>query len=252
MPTRIVALGASNLTRGLHTVVAAARDEYGRDVEIVAALGHGRSYGSESTILARTLPGILQSELWSALDRLPPASATRAIVSDIGNDILYGFSAAQILDWVHDAVVRLRRHTPHIVLAGLPPVEEQHISEAKFVLMRTVLFPRCRLSLADVAAAAAAVEQGLRQLAAAEQLRFVAMQREWYSFDPIHIRPSLWQPVWREILSGNAVRERRRLPPGEGIRLYCMRPERERLFGLERVTPQRGHALRRGGRVWLY
>jgi hypothetical protein len=218
VPARIVALGASNLTRGLHAVVTAARDEYGRDVEIVAALGHGRSYGADSTILARTLPGILQSGLWSALDALPPA-ATRAIVSDVGNDILYGFSAAQILDWVRDTVVRLRRHTPDVVLAGLPPIAEQHLSEAKFLLMRSVLFPRCRLSLSEVAAAASAVEQGLRQLSAAEQLRFVEMQPEWYSFDPIHIRPSLWQPVWREIIAGHAGQERRRLSRLEGLRL---------------------------------
>jgi hypothetical protein len=251
VPARIVALGASNLTRGLQTVVAAARDEYGRDVEIVAALGHGRSYGSESTILVRTLPGILQSGLWSALETLPMV-ATRAIVSDIGNDILYGFSAAQILDWVYDAVTRLRRHTPDIVLAGLPPVADLHISEAKFVLMRTLLFPRCRLSLAEVAARAAAVEQGLRRLSAAEQLRFVAMQRDWYSFDPIHIRPSLWQPVWREIVSGNPARERQRLSRIEGIRLYCMRPERQRFLGVEQVTAQGGQPLPRGGRVWLY
>ena len=72
---RIVALGASDLTRGLPSLVAAARDRWGRDVEVVAALGR---------------PGILQSGLWDALDRLP-RTATRAPVTDVGNDILYGF-----------------------------------------------------------------------------------------------------------------------------------------------------------------
>ena len=172
-------LGASNLTRGLHAVVGAARDEHGPEVEIVAALGHGRSYGDESQFLARTLPGILQSELWPALDALPPAP-TLAVVSDVGNDILYEFSPAQILEWVHDAVDCLQRHTPHIVLAGLPPVAEQQISEAKFTLLRSVLFPRCRLSLAEVSAAAATVEDGLRRLAASHGFRFVEMKREWY------------------------------------------------------------------------
>ena len=44
---RVVALGASNLTRGLHTVVSTARTEWGPDVEVLGALGHGRSYGGE-------------------------------------------------------------------------------------------------------------------------------------------------------------------------------------------------------------
>jgi hypothetical protein len=43
---RVVALGASNLTRGFHAVVSVARAAWGPEVEIVAALGHGRSYGS--------------------------------------------------------------------------------------------------------------------------------------------------------------------------------------------------------------
>jgi hypothetical protein len=41
--TRIVALGASNLTRGFQTVVATARSMAGPRVEVVAALGHGQT-----------------------------------------------------------------------------------------------------------------------------------------------------------------------------------------------------------------
>ena len=70
-PHRVVALGASNLTRGFRTVVAAAREAWGPDVEVLAALGHGRSYGGESRFLGRVRPGILQSGLWSELARRP-------------------------------------------------------------------------------------------------------------------------------------------------------------------------------------
>jgi hypothetical protein len=42
---RVVALGASNLTRGFQTIVSTARLVWGPDVEVLAALGHGRSYG---------------------------------------------------------------------------------------------------------------------------------------------------------------------------------------------------------------
>jgi hypothetical protein len=251
VPARVVALGASNLTRGLQSVVAVAREQYGRDVEIVAALGHGRSYGADSKFLARALPGILQSGLWRALDALPPAE-TRAIVSDVGNDILYGYSSQQILDWVVDAVDRLAQHTSDIVIAGLPGGGIAQLSAARFTLMRTVLFPTCRLPLVQVAAAAATVEAGLIELARSRGLRFVPMRAEWYSFDPIHIRPSLWQPVWRHILTGDALRERQPISRLEWIQVYRLRPERRRMFGIEQVTPQRGRELSRGGRVWLF
>jgi len=251
MPARVIAVGASNLTRGLQTVIAAAREEYGHDVEILAALGHGRSYGADSQIIVRTLPGILQCGLWHALDQLPAVPA-RGIVSDVGNDILYGSSATQILEWVREVVDRLQRHTSDIAIAGLPYFHIQHLSRSKFLAMRTLLYPRCRLTLAEVGEVAATVEDGLAQLASSRGLRFVPMEPEWYGFDPIHIRPSLWQPVWRQMLTGHATTRHLALSRLEWIQVYGLRPERRWVFGVEQVTPQRGHALPRGGRVWLF
>ena len=132
--TRVVALGASNLTRGFETVVSSARTAWGREVEVLGALGHGRSYGVESRLIVRTLPGILQSGLWDTLASLPPA-ATRGLVTDIGNDILYEFPAPTILEWVEEAVDRLHKrhrryrahrsaaaHHPRSLDAGIPGV----------------------------------------------------------------------------------------------------------------------------------
>src|SRR5687768_14330413 len=118
-PERLVALGASNLTRGFPVVVATARSAFGPGVEILAAHGLGRSYGMESRVLARTLPAILDCGLWAALDARP-RTPTRALVTDVGNDILYGASADQILRWVATAVERLSQAGAEIVLTGLP------------------------------------------------------------------------------------------------------------------------------------
>ena len=107
-PARVVALGASNLTRGLPIVVSAARAGGGPDVEVLAALGLGRSYGMESRVLARTLPGILDSGLWKALAQRPRVP-TRELVTDVGNDIVCGASPPRILQWVEESLVRLRR-----------------------------------------------------------------------------------------------------------------------------------------------
>lgn len=115
----MVALGASNLTLGIQTAISTARGAFGPSVEVLAANGYGRSYGAMSSIAGRALPGILQSGLWTELDRLDRVP-TRAIIMDVGNDILYGFPPAQILSWVEEAADRLLAHTSDVTLTDLP------------------------------------------------------------------------------------------------------------------------------------
>jgi hypothetical protein len=248
---RLIALGASNLTRGFHTVVSTARTTWGPDIEFFAALGHGRSYGTMSSIPFRALPGILDCGLWSAIRGQPPAP-TRALVTDVGNDILYGFPADRILAWVETAVTRLRDVTGDIVITDLPVDRIQRLSPAEFLLFRSVFAPRCRLPLDVVADRAATISRGLESLAATHRLRFVPLEADWYGFDPIHIRPSRWRGAWRAILGVPAAgRDDRSWI--EGVRLYFHAPERQWLFGSERIRAQdRGLRLPRGGRIRLY
>jgi hypothetical protein len=249
---RVVALGASNLTRGFQAVVAAARTAWGPGVEVVAALGHGRSYGAHSRLLAvRTLPGILQSGVWRRLESVP-AGATRGLVTDVGNDILYGFSAQQTLAWVDEALGRLQSFTDDIVLTDLPLASIRRLSRPKFLVLRSILVPTCRLSLDEVLERAERVNAGLAELAAARGAKLFHLKPDWYGFDPIHIRPAATRPAWQEILGGPATANR---PGGarlEALRLYLMPPERQWLFGVERVRPQSGRLLPSGSRVWLY
>ena len=245
---RVVALGASNLTRGFQTVVATARTAWGPDVQVVAALGHGRSYGADSSFVVRRLPAILQSAIWQHLESTP-AVPTRALVTDIGNDIVYGFSPAQILAWVDEALTRLARVSDDVVLTDLPMDNIRRLSPGHFRLVRAVFFPSCRLSFEDVVATAEQVNAGLAELAAAHRARFLHLRPSWYGIDPIHIRPSLWRTAWQEILGISCPAPPSRI---EALRLYAMRPERQWLFGVEQRTRQAGARLRGGGRVWLY
>jgi hypothetical protein len=249
---RIVAVGASNLTRGFHAVVAAARGAWGPDIEVVAALGNGRSYGGPSTYLIRTLPGILESGLWRDL-QARPAVPTRALVTDVGNDILYGSPPEQILAWVGECVSRLERFSHDIVLTGLPVAVNDGLSGWKFLFFRSLFYPGCRLTFEQTVSAARRIEDGLEALADERGLRFCRLRPEWYRLDPVHIRPGMWRAAWQEILCGEpAEPTARRGMAGEAIRLYCLQPERAAFLGVERRKMQPGVTLRAGGRIWLY
>ena len=249
---RVVAVGASNLTRGFHAIVATARSVWGPDVEVLAALGHGRSYGGPSTFLVRGLPGILQSGLWRELESHPPAP-TRALVTDVGNDIMYGYPPAQILEWVDECVgaaaavhAGCRHHRPaHAAVAGLPP--------GRFLLFRSVFFPRCRLTLDDDAAHRRRGGQRAPGDCRDRGAAFLRLKPEWYGLDPIHIRPRMWNAAWQEILCGDVPDRRGPASGARGSRAPLLPAARAGVL----PGPRAAHAAARRGaapgrRVWLY
>ena len=217
----------------------------------MAACGHGRSYGAPSRFLFRTLPSILKSGLWAELEQRPHV-VTRALVTDVGNDILYGFSVARILDWVEKVLVRLKVVTNDIVLTDLPLASVHRLSNPKFLAFRSILVPSCRLSLTQVTDRAEHVNDGLATLATAYGAKFFRLDPAWYGFDPIHMRPSRWRNAWEQILGAQSVSGRNVGSVIESLKLYMMRPERRWIFGMEQVSLQSGVALRSGGHVWLY
>lgn len=250
---RVIVLGASNVALGLPTLVSVARAMYGPQLELVTALGHGRSFGIRSSLLYRDLPGILESGLWQALDDLP-AVPSLALVTDVGNDLLYGFSAAQILAWVDECVTRLQTHTSNAVLTGLPLESICRLTKTRFALFRSILYPNCRLSYAEICREAEQLAAGLQTLAAQRGIRFVQPPLDWYGMDPIHVRRRKRREAWREYLCDppHNCPMPKALSLHEALRLRFLRPERRWVMGREQFRPQMGYALPNGGRVWLY
>lgn len=248
---RVIALGASNLTRGFGSFLAVTSAAWGPELEVFAALGHGRSYGSASRVLLRELPGILQSGIWKALE-CQPARPARALVTDIGNDLLYGFSPQQTLDWVAEALRRLGAHTDDIVLTDLPMASIRSLTPLRYLLFRSILVPACRLSLEQVQLRAETLSQALARLARAEGLRFEQPKADWFGPDPVHIRGARYPEAWRAFLSADPGLSAPPLPFVERVRLALLPPESRRMCGFQKFRPQTGVALRRGCRLWLY
>ncbi|MBE0556845.1 MAG: hypothetical protein IH628_06390 [Proteobacteria bacterium] len=199
----------------------------------------------------RSLPGILESGIWRELESHPEVR-TRALVTDVGNDILYSFSSAQILAWVEEAIVRLQRFSKEIILTDLPLESIRRLSRTKFLAFRSILVPSCRLSLDQVLETSEKVNAGLAALATAHGIRFFRLNPTWYGFDPIHIRPMSWRTAWQEILGCDVAETGDGSSWSEGWKLYLLPPERQRVFGFERFNDQSGVALPLGARVWLY
>lgn len=251
---RVVLLGASNIARSLSIVFDSARNAWGGPLDIVAATGHGRSYGMSSRVLGRTLPGILQSGLWDAL-AARPAAPTAALLTDIGNDILYGASAAQIASWVQRCLKLLRPVAQQITVTQLPLASLAELGEFRFLAMRTILFPTSRLTLNDALTTAREVNANVTELAAQYDAAIVEPVRHWYGIDPIHIKRSCQPDAWQQILrSWHSDQETAtaRHSVFRWASLCRMRPQSRYLFGIHQHQSQPSRRLSDGSFVSLY
>lgn len=209
----------------------------------------------KTAFLGRTLPAITRCGLFKDLEKQPPA-ATVALVTDVGNDILYGAPVEDILAWVEDCLARLQSVGAEILVTDLPIASIAKLSEARFLLFRSILVPSCRLTLSEVAARAAAVVEGLHRLSVAHGATFFRLRPEWYGFDPIHIRPALWRAAWRQILLGTEAETKAAARTGgrlaRWLRLYLAPPEQRWVLGLERRRPQPALRLGQGTSISTY
>lgn len=246
---RFILLGASNARRGFPTIVHAARRALSGPARILTAIGHGRSYGMRSSVLARGLPAILECGLWDALAEAEDAP-TLAVVTDVGNDLLYGAGVSEILSWVSSCLDHLARVNARIVITGLPLERLCRLDRAGFLLFRTILFPASRLTLDEMKRRAAELDLGLSRLATRSKAAFVKPQPEWYRFDPIHIRFGRIPDAWASIFG---------VPPPTlsfadrlGLKLRFAAPQERSIFGVERYRRQPALKLANGSTVSLF
>lgn len=197
---RVVILGASNVSRSIGTLVGLTRDLHPDPLEVLIAAGHGRSYGNWSSILGRSLPSIRCCGLWETLERGPDVP-TRALVTDIGNDLLYEQPPEKIAGWVEECLTRLIGRGAQVVLTELPLVNLERLSAARFRFFRTLFVPRCRLTQLELAARARRLNELLLRSAASLGIPTVVPRGDWYGIDPIHIRYRQVRRAWSEVLS---------------------------------------------------
>jgi hypothetical protein len=196
---RLVLLGASNLRLGLNSLLRQALPRFAGPVEVFVAHGFGRSYGRRSAIPYRALPGIKQCAIWNDL-RSRPSLPTFALITDVGNDLLYGASPHQIIEWVGECGAELRAMDANIVTTELPLDAILATTRLRFQVFRTIFFPPSRLTFERACELAHETNEGLKNLSHELVSSVVRMDPKWYGIDPIHIRMQYRAAAWNRIV----------------------------------------------------
>lgn len=181
---------------------------------------------------------------------------TAALVTDIGNDLMYGASVEEILDWVHLVLTQLNQIQAKVVVSLLPMGSITTLSPARYKILRRLLFPGCRLELDVALQPARALNDQLKKLCENLGCCSVEHHPDWYGYDPIHIKRRHWVQVWTTFMapwveSRPAVRVpktsfRRR------IYLWSLVPERRWIFGFKQERWQPAGKLPDGSLISLH
>jgi hypothetical protein len=195
-PRRLVLLGASNVTLGLRPAVRAAWERFGVPLDVFVACGHGRSYGVDGNVFGRVLPPISTCGLWRRLES-EPREQTVAIVTDLGNDICFGFTPAQLEGWVASCLDRLAQLEARVVISAIPLASLRCVSRAKFLFFSRLFFPGRGLDQGRALAAGEELYQRIERLARERGVVLVEQMSSWYGLDPIHVKRSARAECWR-------------------------------------------------------
>lgn len=254
-PTRrVIVLGASNVSLGLSTIIETARNAWGRPLELLIAGGHGRSYGIQTSVLGRGLPGISTCQLWQALEDRP-SLPTAALVTDIGNDIIFGNDVERLSGWLEICLSRLSEKADRLIITRLPWESLAALSPGRFRLVKSLFFPGSRLDLSHALDQVLEMNHFLTECANRYHAYVIHPDPQWYGWDPIHIRrrkrPAAWQRVLSSWCDG-------RMPPRAepSLRRWFLtqrlRPLDWRLFGFSRHRSQPCGHLPDGSTISLY
>ena len=252
--SRVVLLGASNLTRGISTVVGMSRVVVGVPCEFLIAMGHGRSYGRSSTVLGRTLPGITECGLWPALGK--GSGPVHALITDVGNDVIYGAAVDTIVGWVSACIDRLRAADATTVVSLPPMASIEKLTPWRFRIAMSLLFPGRRMSLPEAVQRCRELSEGLLALAAHDGVTVVEPEARWYGLDPIHPRRRHMANAWRQGLgawdTSGSSRPTVTPSPARWARLRTLTPEQWWLLGRKMGRPQPSGRLGDGSTLWLF
>ena len=257
----VVLLGASNVTRCIGTLVQSSRGMISGRLRFHIACGHGRSFGQYARVFGRGLPGILESGMWQAMDHSRASVETSppmyALITDVGNDIMYGVAPEQISQWIRECIERLQQHNASVVLTALPMCTIESLQRWRYEVTKALLFPTRSMTFESAKDRARQVNQAIEDIGEQLDVPVVAQQAEWYGIDPIHIRFAQCRKAWHQILSHWPVEAGGHALRAADVwriwaRLHLTPPESRHLFGITQRRAQPAARLRDGSTIGLY
>ena len=143
-PVLFILFGASNLARSFYGLkLSIKRCIHPRPATFIHAMGPGRGYLGRGGILNTTYPPIIDCGILESIQKTrKPNQQIIALITDIGNDIMYGVHSEKIIEGLQNILDTLGEVTKNIFITPIPINLKNDIGEFYFRVLRCIFFPK--------------------------------------------------------------------------------------------------------------
>ncbi len=193
-----ILLGASNLSRAHSGLVKNLEHNlHPRSVRFLSALGSGRGYSVEGGLLNIAYPPIKNCGLFAAAREIA-VNRVVALVTDVGNDIMYGVPVEKIIADLKELFEKLHDLDADILVTPLPHRLEEGIGDFYYRCLRGISYPACRVEQGTAIAAVREINRFLHALAP-DRIKLITSLNAYYGIDMIHFSHRKMHPAWTEV-----------------------------------------------------
>jgi len=195
-------LGASNLARGYTALVKAAENwMHPHPCEFLGAMGPGRGYCAPGGLLNIVYPPIASCGIIpAAKKKAEHSSRVVALLTDVGNDIIYGVPASRIIRTLSEILQDLSAMSAEISITSISVDLEKDVGECGYQILRRIYFPFSQISFAEAAQAAKEINSFIENLSS-QGIHVIHGLERYQGLDRIHYSLLHSSRVWSLIAS---------------------------------------------------
>lgn len=193
-----ILLGASNLSRAHFGLVKYLEQNlHPRSVRFLSALGSGRGYSVEGGLMNIVYPPIKSCGVFDAA-REVEVNRVIALITDVGNDIMYGIPVEKIIADLTELFEKLHNLKADILVTLIPHHLEIGLDDFYFRCLRAIFYPGCRVAQNTATAAVREINRFLKA-SASDHIKLITGLNPYYGMDMIHFSTFQMHRAWTQV-----------------------------------------------------
>ena len=216
-------LGASNLARG-YSMLTQHLSQCREKTEFLNALGPGRGFCSRGGMFNFTYSPILTSRvIESAEKKSKHAFHTAVLITDIGNDLMYGVSAKTLITSLDSIIDRMLGWNANIFLTSIHVNLKKDVAPTTFLLLRFLFYPGSKITFEEAGLYVTKVNRYLEEKSRInERVHLITGMETFVGLDKIHFSllkaHSAWSKVANEIFQVINISSQKKIGFSDGVK----------------------------------